>query len=274
VSLNVMHLIPTRDGYMVSPRFDRYVGLSLDMYGEYSDAERVALEAFLSPGDIVVQVGANVGALTIPLARKVGRTGKVIAFEPQDVMYRALIANSALTDQWQVEALKVAIGSQNGLASLPEINYTTPGNFGGVSLAPEPTNVRVQLATLDTALKTIDRCALLHIDAEGAELDVLQGGRGFIDRTRPVLCVEVDRPEVRAGLGAWLRGNRYEGFEHHPPLFNPKNFRGLATNVFEDPSGTQVVSINCILLPAEKSKQLAALLPAGVRVWDKEEKAA
>ncbi len=253
--------VPTRDGEMLIPRFDRYVGVSLDVYGEYSPDERAALEAFVGPGDIVVQVGANIGALTIPLARAVGPTGHVFAFEPQELLHRALAANAVITGQLQVATMQVAVGATNGTASLPNVEYRRPGNFGGVSLATEDTGVHVPLRTLDDALAKVPRCALLHIDVEGAEMSVLAGGEAFIDRTRPVLCIEIDRPDVREALPAWLTAHRYVAIEHRPPLYSPANWRGVTANVFEDQGGVQLVSVNCIAIPMERRDALVQKLP-------------
>ena len=259
--LHPLQKVPTRDGEMLIPRFDRYVGLSLDLYGEYSPAEREALTRFLSPGDIVVQVGANIGALTIPLARAVGQTGHVIAIEPQELLFRTLSANAVLTGQLHIAPMMVAVGATTGTASLPRVDYSSPGNYGGVSLATKDTGVHVPLVTLDGALKNVPRCRLLHIDAEGSEMLVLQGAEAFIRRTRPVLCLEIDRPDVREALPSWLAAHDYTGIEHRPPLYSSQNFRGVSRNVFEDKSGVQVVSINCLAIPNEHADSLAQLLP-------------
>lgn len=259
MSLPLLHLVSTRDGQMLAPRFDRYVGLSLDMYGEYSREERELLVWLLNPGDVLVQAGSNVGALTIPLARAVGSTGKVFAIEPQELCYRALIANAALNDLWHVEAIRAAVGATNGVASLPLVDYASTGNFGGVSLATEETSIRVPLVTIDKALAHVDRCALLHIDVEGSEMDALAGAVAFVARTRPALCIEIDRPHVREALPAWLEANGYVGFEHHPALYSSDNWRGITRNVFEDSSHTPIVSLNCIAFPKEQTLSMSKL---------------
>lgn len=261
IPVHPLQRVPTRDGEMLIPRFDRYVGLSLDLYGEYSRDEREALVRFLSPGDTVVQVGANIGALTIPLARAVGPKGHVFAFEPQELLHRALAANAVLSGQLHVATLQVAVGKTTGTASLPPVDYSAPGNYGGVSLASEDTGITVPLRTLDETMKNVPTCRLLHIDAEGCEMDVLEGAAQFIRRTRPVLCIEIDRPDVREALPGWLAANGYLGFEHHPPLFSPHNFHGVTRNVFADQSGTPIVSINCIALPEERGEWSMSVLP-------------
>lgn len=251
----LLQRLSTRDGEMMAPRFDRYVGLSLDVYGEYSPAERRALCALVAPGDTVVQCGANIGALTVPLARAVGPLGRVLAFEPQELCYRALVANTCLTGQLHIEPIRAAVGAVSGVASLPLVNYAAPGNFGGVSLSPEPTASRVRLVTLDEALQEVSRCRLLQLDVEGAEMDVLAGAARFIARTRPILCIEVDRPDVRQALGPWLAEQRYEVMEHRPALYASDNWRSCETNVFADSAGQSLASFNALAWPSEREER-------------------
>ena len=242
---------------MVVPKFDLYVGRSLMAYGEYSREERTLLEALVKPGDVVCQVGANIGSLTIPLARAVGDDGMVLALEPQPVIFRTLVANLALGNHWNVRALEAAAGKQAGKAAMPAIDYTRPGNFGGLGLSSEPTPQQVALVTIDGALAGVPSLALLHVDAEGHELDVLDGAVQTIRRHRPLLYLEVDRPEVQAAIPALLAQHDYHAYLHCPPLYAKDNWRQNAHNAFEDEMGVQTVSINALAIPAEKLSQFS-----------------
>jgi hypothetical protein len=75
---------------------DRYIGQALDLYGEYSEGEVVLFRRIVRPGDIVLDVGANLGAHTIFFSTAVGPRGAVLAFEPQRLVFQALCANMAL----------------------------------------------------------------------------------------------------------------------------------------------------------------------------------
>src|SRR5262245_3941932 len=75
---------------------DSYIGRSLDIYGEYSEGEIDLFRQLLRPGDVAVDVGANIGALTIGMARLVGPSGAVLAFEPQRVIFDILAQNIRL----------------------------------------------------------------------------------------------------------------------------------------------------------------------------------
>ena len=65
--------------------------------------------ALIEPGDVVVDVGADIGALTVPLARAVGPAGRVLAFEPQPTVFQNLCANLALNDLLHVQAFNAAL---------------------------------------------------------------------------------------------------------------------------------------------------------------------
>lgn len=262
MTLPILHLIQTRDGLMAAPRYDRYVTPSLEVYGEYSPDERALLCSLIQPGDVVCQVGANIGALTLPLAHAVGPTGRVLALEPQNVIYKALSANVAINNLWQVEAKQAAAGAEAGMVSMPEVDYQRPGNFGGISVSTEATTHRVPMITLDKALADLPALALLHLDCEGHELDVLRGAAATIRRLRPVLYVEIDRPEVRDGLPEILLAHDYVGVVHAPFLYSPHNYRGQTRNIFQDDAGTPLASFNALCVPEERSEVFRPLLDA------------
>ena len=75
---------------------DEYIGRSLDTYGEISREEVDLYRQILQPSMTALEVGANIGVHTIPLARCVGPGGRVVAFEPQRIVFQMLCANVAL----------------------------------------------------------------------------------------------------------------------------------------------------------------------------------
>ena len=102
-----------RTGPIVYNRFDRYVGASLHRYGEFSHSEQALFEVLVGRGQVVVEVGANIGAHTVVLSRLVGADGEVHAFEPQRIVFQALCANLALNQCTNVWARQMAVGSEN-----------------------------------------------------------------------------------------------------------------------------------------------------------------
>ena len=231
-----------RHGLMLFNRHDRYVGRALDLYGEFSEGEVALFQGLLSPGDVALDVGANLGVHTVPMARLVGRRGRVYAFEPQRMMFQTLCANLALNDLINVEARQAGLGAEAGVARVADLSPWLMENFGGVALGVGPAEVPVE--TVDSL--GLERCRLIKIDVEGMEREVLLGARGTLARLRPFLYVECDRREKSADLIRLLLELGYRLWWHLPPLYNPENYAGNKENVFDG-----LVSGNLLCAPAD-----------------------
>lgn len=247
---------PCRYGMMAYNVHDRYVGRSLDLYGEFSEGEAEMFRRLVRPGDAVLDAGANVGAHTLLFARLVGPSGAVWALEPQRVVFQALCANMALNSVTNARCLPVAAGPGPGEAALPAVDYARPGNFGGLSVGGGR-GERVPVVAIDSL--GLPRCRLIKLDVEGAEEGALRGAAGTIARDRPVLYVENDREEKSAGLVRFVASLGYEMYWHRPPLYNPANFAGNPTNVFG-----RLVSINMVCLPRDGGWRVGGLPPVAV----------
>ena len=250
-----------RHGVFTYFAHDFYVGGALERYGEFSEEEVQLLLSYLKAGDVVVEAGANIGCLTVPMARKVGETGRVFAYEPQRVIYHMLCANLAINGLMNVAAERVGLAQKAGTLFVPAVHYDAKGNFGIVELAQTGPEA-VPVATMDSY--NFERCELIKIDVEGMELAVLQGAGDTIERLRPVLYVENDRPEKSTELVRHLRSIGYKLFWHLPPLYNPGNFRRDPHNLYEG-----YVSVNMLCLPSESDLKtpLQAVIGDG-NIWN------
>src|SRR5690348_6502662 len=118
-----------RYGTMTYPRQDVYIGRSLTEYGEYSEGEVDLFRQVLRPGDVALDIGANLGAHTLPLARLVEPSGRIFAFEPQRILFQILCANVALNEIPNVHALPFALGRTAGGTKVPALDYGGASNF-------------------------------------------------------------------------------------------------------------------------------------------------
>lgn len=218
---------------------DRYVGRSLDLYGEYSNEEATLFRSLLEPGAIALDIGAHIGPHTLVIANSVGTKGAVLAFEPQRVIFQMLCANMALNNLTNVYCYHVVVGDRPGTMVVPELDYSTENNFAGLALGAHQQGEKVRMLTIGSL--ELQRCDFIKIDVEGMELDVLKGARETIRRFRPALYVENDREEKSAALIEYIRSLDYDLYWHRPPLFNPNNFAGNQENVFDG-----IVSINML----------------------------
>jgi FkbM family methyltransferase len=250
------NLVRAKHGWMLFNRHDVYIGRSIGKYGEFSEGEISLFAQICRPGDIVVEVGANIGAHTLALANLVGSQGRVHAFEAQRVVFQTLCANVALNSLTHVECRQLALGERVGTLMIPDFVYSEEGNFGGVEVSRFSEGFPVPLARLDDVLD-LPSCRLLKIDVEGMEREVIAGAAGTLAKHRPFLYVENDRVEKSAALIHAIEALGYRAWWSEPPMFNPANFADDAENIFPN-----IVSINMICVPVEIPMELEGFLPA------------
>jgi FkbM family methyltransferase len=248
-----------RHGPMVYGRNDMFIGRSVDLYGEWAQAELDLLGVLLKPGDVAIDVGANIGTHAVFFGQRVGTEGRVYAFEPQGMLFRWLSDNVALNQLSNVVLFPMAVGRTPGTIGVPEVDYGRAGNFGGLSLptmqSATPRIDSVPVTTLDQLARdhlapTGRPCKVLKIDVEGMELDVLEGGRALIESQRPFIYLENNDPARSKGVLSWLLARRYCLFWHFSPFFNPANFRGNPNNVFGSVGDLNVIAVRAELAAA------------------------
>lgn len=230
-------LTGTQHGPTLVPPFDVYVSQSLIRTGVFSPSEFATWQSYLPDGGTVLDIGANIGAHTIPFAHAVGPSGRVIAFEPQRHLAYMLCGTVALCGTWQVEVKQCALGKDAGLVRIPPLDYSGQNNFGALEVGKHTEGEPVPIIPLDAT--DFDRVDFMKLDVEGAELAVLEGAWQTIATHRPVLAIEADREPQVPSLLLWLKQHDYRAWWHRPPL-------GV---LFPN-----VVSVNLLALPREKSE--------------------
>lgn len=263
--------------FLVNPR-DRYVGRAMAEYGEFSELEVAALLATLaqwrrlrgeaapnaSPeaalsGGVVVEAGANMGAITVPLARRLGPEGCLFAYEPQRLTFQQLCGNLALNGLDNVVALWAAAGREKGAIRVPVIDPDVPANIGGLDIRGHADGEAVVVEPVDAL--GLARCDLIKADVEGMERDVLAGAKETIARCRPILYLENDRAENGAALIDDVLALGYRAWWHTPPLFNAENWTKRRDDVWLAEEGKRFVSINMLCVPEESPLRVEGLRP-------------
>lgn len=251
-------LVQTRYGPFLCNRNDLYIGRSLRLYGEVNELELQLLRALTPEGGTVLDIGANIGSHTVPLAQHVGPRGNVFALEPQRIVFQTLCGNVALNSLTNVECHWAAVGDAPGTILIPQIDYTQEANFGAIEISTFGVGRPVPQIVLDDFVG-LPRVDLVKIDVEGMEERVLGGGRSFFGRFRPILYVENDRPEKSHALITCLWGLGYRLFWHLPSFFNPANYRANAENAFPN-----LIASNMLCIP----RQLQMDIPPGTEITD------
>lgn len=245
-----------RHGYFMYLPGDRYVGRCLELYGEYSEGEVALFRQLVPRGGTVVEVGANIGSLTVPLSRMAGPSGQVIAFEPQRAVFNVLCGNVALNGLSNVTPLRVAVGRAPGRIAIPLLGYGDKGNYGGVAVGARSGGPMEDVAMDRLDSLEVPRLDLLKIDVEGAEVDVIVGAEALLQRFRPAIFVENDRKEHSHDLISAIERHDYRLWWHFSPLFQPDNYNGNPENVMG-----RIMSINMLALPREHRKDVRGLRP-------------
>lgn len=151
-----------------------------------------AIRKYVAAGDTVYDVGANVGYVSLSLAKQVGNNGHVVAFEPVPRNIEAFRRNVEINGLTNVRLLEAAASDNAGDAVI-----RIAENFSTASLVwhrnnPSATQLRIRTVSIDELVEAgeIGCPKFVKIDVEGAEGPVLQGMRRTLAAARPVLFVE------------------------------------------------------------------------------------
>jgi len=178
---------------------DVAIGLNVAR-GLYETRELAYARSAVRPGDVALDVGANIGFFTVHLADVVGPSGHVHAFEPfeQNV---ALLERSIAENRFgeRVTVHRAAVGDRAGRTEMIALELAKGArNSGGAYLRPASGDVPREHVVLDVPIVALDavelpaRVAFVKIDVEGAEPLAFRGARRLLDRDRPKILSEVN----------------------------------------------------------------------------------
>ena len=252
MSMNICH--DFRYGKIIYNNLDMFVGKSLKLYGEFSPGEGELFDQFIKEGDIVVEVGSNIGSHTIHLAQLAGNNGIVYAFEPQRLVFQILAGNIALNNIINTFCTQACVSDAPGVALVPVLNPEIQQNWGGMSLENSTHGEKVPVITLDSL--DLPGCDFLKVDVEGMELNVLKGAKDLIDTFRPKIYAEADRDDKIVELFRYIDSLDYDLYFHQPPYYSPDNYFKNLENHFPN-----VVSQNVLCIPRELNIKIEGLTP-------------
>jgi FkbM family methyltransferase len=175
------------------------IDLAIYLLGGFELRTLRRYETLIREGDVVLDIGANVGAHTLPLARLVGKTGRVYAFEPTRYAYTKQLANIGLNPQLapRISAQQMMLTSSNA-AKLPPAVYSSwpleaaedlhAGHHGRL-MATEG----ARPCMLDTFLaeQGVTRVDFIKIDVDGNEGTVLRGAQATLQKFKPQIMIEL-----------------------------------------------------------------------------------
>lgn len=171
----------------------------------FEEIIKTIYKRILTPGDYVVDGGANAGMHTFPLADAVGESGRVLAFEPLPNLVDLLRREVDARGLGQVTVRQEALSVRQGKANFNWLrNREAESSLSTARIDPGADDVEsldVDTVRLDDVLPiTFDRWRFAKLDLEGAEFDALRGGQQSLMRFRPTVILEFG---YHAAAKAW-----------------------------------------------------------------------
>ena len=240
-------MIRSEIGFVLCSASDHALIATLLEAGELEPGTRHLIHKILKPGDVYVDVGANIGMHMLAAAQAMQGSGKIIGFEPfgptKALIDKTMWINgfSAITETHQLAvsnksgSQSLNLGATSGHHSLFKLD--TPA-----ALAKPP--VQVDLISLDEIIRPDQVIHLLKIDAEGAELDVIAGAKRLLKNNPQIkLIVELGLSHLeRTGhtVEDWLEKFSKLGFDYQ--VINA-NSGELETYSIEELKATETVNL-------------------------------
>lgn len=176
------------------------IDFSIWLLGSFEPETVRCYQKIVKTGDVVLDIGANIGAHALPLAQAVGTAGKVYAFEPTDFAFTKLIRNCALNPDLanRIRCMQCMLVDQE-IAGNP-----TPGLYSSWPLKEGAglhelhqgrlmTTTAAEARTLDSVISAlkVDRVDCIKLDIDGFECGMMRGANDVLTRWQPTIIMEL-----------------------------------------------------------------------------------
>jgi FkbM family methyltransferase len=237
------------------------------------------LDQYLADGMTVIDIGANIGLYTVPMAKAVAVNGRVFAYEPGTTNLHHLVRNIELNELGNVDVSSCALSNYAGTASL---NINASGELNSIVSgdADLSTTESVKVTTLDAEMQRAKWASIdfVKMDAEGQEARIVAGSRRFFHDFSPLVMYEVKHGRDTGGeqLRWTFAALGYETYRllgdgsMLVPVASDERLDGFQLNLFAAKpdraqklaaSGLAALSIGpTILADGERADALAAML--------------
>lgn len=206
---------------------------------------------YVAPGSLVIDVGANIGDWTIPLSKKTGEKGQVIAFEPNKETVSVLRQRTKRLTNVEIKSLGLSDREEQlellvpkDVSCPPTAAIAKTANHLNAKEHMETTIIQVQ--KLDQIVSQLDLkdIAFVKIDVEGHELNVLKGFQKGIIKNTPTIFMEILKPKwvnespIQSECALFLIELGYEMFQYN-----------VETKTFDGKKSFNAQNVNFLFLP-------------------------
>jgi FkbM family methyltransferase len=165
------------------------------VYWDFSAKDREELYALIKEGDVVMDIGTNIGETLLNFARLTGPKGYVYGFEPDEENYKNAIKNISLNNFENIYVFKNALSDKKETVKLYVVDPNNRGMNRILQQANDETEpyTVLETITLDELVKEnkIERINVMKLDIEGYEMNALRGATEILRKMKPLLFVEV-----------------------------------------------------------------------------------
>lgn len=192
--------VVTRHGVKWALDLNEGIDFSIYLLGAFEPLTQRQFPKFIGSGDIVIDIGANIGAHTLPLAQMVGKNGRVVAVEPTEYaaskLRKSVALNENLRGQIEIRQRMLVSGVEEEIpgtiySSWPLIHAT--GDLHEEHKGRLMSTAGSEKSTLDELVDELklDKVNALKLDIDGNEYSVLKGAERTLSKFHPVIFMEV-----------------------------------------------------------------------------------
>lgn len=230
-------------------------------HGLYQNDVLLWIKHYAKPGNIVFDVGAFHGLMSIVASKAVGPGGRVIAFEPNPVAREWLNNHLRLNKCANVTVEPIGVMDFEGTADFYVQEGEVTWNSSFVRDFVDPKHnlnaVSVECTSIDAYVRNTGlNPDLIKIDTEGTELSVLQGAKETIDRHRPVMVLEMNPVSARqAGTTLSKLVDELESLSYVLKIMKPTKwgrFNLKSEELFKEFIHTADDLVNVVCVPSQK----------------------
>ena len=216
--------VTTRNGVTYDLDLSQGIDLAIFLGNMFERGTQNALRKWVKPSSLVLDIGANIGAHSLPLAQLVGPSGRVLSFEPTDYAYKKLLRNLELNPDLaaRVTPFNCFLAAKDE-AKVPTSIYSswplTPSeDLHAKHLGQAMPTEKASARSIDGVLAEMGNPAvqLVKLDVDGFETEVLRGATALLRDSRPVFLME---------LSPYVLDERGSSLEELLACFAPHGYR-------------------------------------------------
>lgn len=183
-------IIDTKNGLFIISDTDQSQSIELELIGVWEDHILSLITKENLENTIAIDAGANIGTITIPLAKAVGQNGLVYSFEMSETAFNRLNQNILLNNLSNVKTFNLALSDRcNEEVYYDDIDFNVYGNHGDIRIKKENGNAKNLTSTIDS-LEINSKVSFIKIDCQGYDLKVLKGAKNTIIKNLPIITFE------------------------------------------------------------------------------------